>query len=87
MGRVCPAPCEAGCNRNEVDDRVGINAVEQFIGDWALENKMSFAPPEKESGKKVAIIGGGPAGMAAAYQLRRMARRRESAHHRHGRRS
>ncbi len=72
MGRVCPAPCEAGCNRNEVDDRVGINAVEQFIGDWALENKMSFAPPEKESGKKVAIIGGGPAGMAAAYQLRKM---------------
>jgi NADPH-dependent glutamate synthase beta subunit-like oxidoreductase len=71
MGRVCPAPCEAGCNRNQVDDFVGINAVEQFIGDWGLENKVTYEKPEKESGKKVAIIGGGPAGMAAAYQLRR----------------
>ena len=38
MGRVCPAPCEDGCNRNEVDDYVGINAVEQYVGDWANEN-------------------------------------------------
>ena len=37
MGRVCPAPCEDGCNRNEVDDFVGINAVEQYVGDWAIE--------------------------------------------------
>jgi NADPH-dependent glutamate synthase beta subunit-like oxidoreductase len=36
MGRVCPAPCEDGCNRNEVEDTVGINAVEQFIGDRIL---------------------------------------------------
>ncbi|MBT7411373.1 MAG: NAD(P)-binding protein [Methylococcales bacterium] len=73
MGRVCPAPCEDGCNRNEVEDHVGINSVEQFIGDSALENKYDFAhlKPATESGKKVAIIGGGPAGLAAAYQLRR----------------
>ena len=38
MGRVCPAPCEDGCNRNEVEDFVGINAVEQFIGDTAFDN-------------------------------------------------
>lgn len=72
MGRVCPAPCQDGCNRNEVDDFVGINAVEQFIGDSALEAGLGFTAGEKESGKKVAIIGGGPAGLSAAYQLRRM---------------
>jgi dissimilatory sulfite reductase flavoprotein subunit len=72
MGRVCPAPCEDGCNRNNVDDFVGINSVEQFIGDSAFEKKFTFEAPEQMSGKKIAIIGGGPAGMAAAYQLRRM---------------
>ncbi len=71
MGRVCPAPCQDGCNRNEVDDFVGINSIEQFIGDKGLENGFSFqAGPD--TGKKIAIIGGGPGGMAAAYQLRRM---------------
>ncbi|MDH5216181.1 MAG: NAD(P)-binding protein [Gammaproteobacteria bacterium] len=72
MGRVCPAPCQDGCNRNEVDDFVGINAVEQFIGDTALEKGYKLAAAGPDTGKKVAIIGGGPAGMAAAYQLRRM---------------
>jgi NADPH-dependent glutamate synthase beta subunit-like oxidoreductase len=71
MGRVCPAPCQTGCNRNSVEDYVGINAVEQFIGDYALQAKLAFKPADKETGKKVAIIGGGPAGLAAAYQLRR----------------
>ena len=69
MGRVCPAPCQTGCNRNVVDDFVGINAVEQYIGDYALAQSFSFqAGPD--SGKSVAIIGGGPAGLSAAYQLR-----------------
>ncbi|NOX07990.1 MAG: NAD(P)-binding protein [Gammaproteobacteria bacterium] len=72
MGRVCPAPCEDGCNRNEVEDNVGINSVEQFIGDSALKNKLTFKKADKETGKKVAIIGGGPAGLAAAYHLRGM---------------
>ena len=71
MGRVCPAPCEDGCNRNEVEDRVGINAVEHYIGNWALENGIGFAPPATETGKRVAVVGGGPAGLAAAYHLRR----------------
>jgi len=71
MGRVCPAPCEDGCNRNNVDDFVGINSVEQYIGDSAYEQKFKFEAPAELSGKKIAIIGGGPAGMAAAYQLRR----------------
>ena len=72
MGRVCPAPCEDGCNRNEVEDHVGINSVEQFIGDSALAEKFTFKVADKETGKKVAIVGGGPAGLAAAYQLRRL---------------
>ncbi|GMQ96903.1 MAG: NAD(P)-binding protein [Gammaproteobacteria bacterium] len=71
MGRVCPAPCEDGCNRNEVEDFVGINSVEQFIGDNATANNYQFEKPTSDSGKKIAIIGGGPAGLAAAYQLRR----------------
>jgi NADPH-dependent glutamate synthase beta subunit-like oxidoreductase len=71
MGRVCPAPCEDGCNRNNVEDYVGINAVEQFIGDTAVEENFKFAQPPTLSGKRIAIAGGGPAGLAAAYQLRR----------------
>ena len=70
MGRVCPAPCESGCNRNMVEDHVGINSVEHFIGDWGIENNMTYTSNAPESGKKVAIIGAGPAGLAAAYQLR-----------------
>jgi len=70
MGRVCPAPCEDGCNRNEVEDFVGINAVEQFIGDNAFKNGYTFEAHELGT-HKVAIVGGGPAGLAAAYQLRR----------------
>jgi len=71
MGRVCPAPCQDGCNRNDVEDFVGINAVEQYIGDAAFKEGFKFEAGAALSGKKVAIIGGGPAGMAAAYQLRR----------------
>ncbi|HEY4774617.1 MAG TPA: NAD(P)-binding protein [Xanthobacteraceae bacterium] len=71
MGRVCPAPCEDGCNRNEVDEFVGINAVEHYVGDWAIQNDCKLPEPEPESGKRVAVIGGGPAGLSAAYFLRR----------------
>lgn len=71
MGRVCPAPCEDGCNRNEVEDTIGINAVEQFIGDNAIEQGFKFEFNAPETGKKVAIIGGGCGGLAAALQLRK----------------
>lgn len=71
MGRVCPAPCEDGCNRNELDDFVGINAVEQYVGDWAIQNNSALPTPAALSGKKIAVIGGGPAGLSAAYFLRR----------------
>ncbi|MDD5058116.1 MAG: NAD(P)-binding protein [Sideroxydans sp.] len=70
MGRVCPAPCESGCNRNEVEDHVGINSVEHFLGEYAIANKLAFNKPTvAASGKKVAILGGGPAGLSCAYQL------------------
>ncbi len=71
MGRVCPAPCQDGCNRNAVEGYVGINSVEQYIGDTALENGYRFAAGQ-DTGKKVAVIGGGVAGLSAAYQLRRL---------------
>jgi NADPH-dependent glutamate synthase beta subunit-like oxidoreductase/Pyruvate/2-oxoacid:ferredoxin oxidoreductase delta subunit len=69
MGRVCPAPCESGCNRNEVEDFVGINSVEHFLGEYAIASKLAFVKPSAATGKKVAVIGGGPAGLSAAYQL------------------
>jgi len=72
MGRVCPAPCEDGCNRNELDDTVGINSVEQYVGDYANENNLKLPEPGKDTGKTVAIIGAGPGGLSAAYYLRRM---------------
>jgi len=72
MGRVCPAPCQTGCNRNDVDGFVGINSVEQYIGDSAFDSNYAFADLPALGNKKVAIIGGGPAGMSAAYHLRKM---------------
>ena len=69
MGRVCPAPCETGCNRNEVEDHVGINSVEHYLGEWAIKNGLKYKAPDRRTGKKVAVIGGGPAGLSCAYQL------------------
>ncbi|MBI4997308.1 MAG: NAD(P)-binding protein [Rhodocyclales bacterium] len=69
MGRVCPAPCETGCNRNQVEDHVGINSVEHYLGEYAIKNNLKFNTPAKLTGKKVAVIGGGPAGLSVAYQL------------------
>ncbi len=69
MGRVCPAPCESGCNRNEVEDHVGINSVEHFLGEYAIANKLAYRNTAKPTGKKVAVIGGGPASLSCAYQL------------------
>jgi len=69
MGRVCPAPCESGCNRNALEDHVGINSVEHFLGEYAIANHLKFAAPAGPTGKRVAVIGGGPAGLSCAYQL------------------
>ena len=69
MGRVCPAPCESGCNRNEVEDHVGINSVEHYLGEYAIANNLKYNAPAQKTGKKVAVIGAGPAGLSCAYQL------------------
>lgn len=72
MGRVCYHPCEGACNRGKLDSAVGINSVERFLGDEAIKHGWKFAAPAKESGKRVMVVGAGPAGLSAAYQLRRM---------------
>lgn len=71
MGRVCYHTCEGKCNRGFLDESVGINSVERFLGDYAIEHNLAFKKPVKETGKKVLIIGAGPAGLSAAYHLRR----------------
>jgi glutamate synthase (NADPH/NADH) small chain len=71
-GRVCPAPCEAACTLNVNDDAVGIKSIEHAIIDraWA-EGWIQPQPPAARTGKQVAVVGSGPAGMAAAQQLAR----------------
>jgi NADPH-dependent glutamate synthase beta subunit-like oxidoreductase len=71
MGRVCYHPCETACNRGKLDEAVGINSVERFLGDEALKRGWKFAPPARETGKRVLIVGAGPSGLSAAYHLRR----------------
>ncbi|PID96708.1 MAG: glutamate synthase [Actinomycetales bacterium] len=70
MGRVCYHPCQDSCNRAEVDESVGINAVERFLGDEAIKQGWSVEAPSQASGKRVLVIGAGPSGMTAAYHLR-----------------
>lgn len=72
MGRVCYHTCESACNRGELDESVGINAVERFLGDRALEKGWAFEKPAKKTGKRVLVVGSGPAGLSAAYHLVRM---------------
>jgi NADPH-dependent glutamate synthase beta subunit-like oxidoreductase len=70
LGRICPAPCEAGCRRKQVDEAVSICLLKRFVGDEDLKSGKPYQPQLAElSGKKVAIIGAGPAGLAAAYYL------------------
>jgi len=71
-GRVCPHFCEEACNRGEFDEAVSIRGVERFLGDYILEKASELmVPAGRESGKTVAIVGSGPAGLSAAYYLRR----------------
>ncbi|MDH5666416.1 MAG: NAD(P)-binding protein [Nitrospira sp.] len=70
-GRVCYHPCEGACNRGQLDEAVGIHAVERFLGDLAMKEqwRVRCAP---STGKKVLIVGAGPSGLSAAYHLARM---------------
>jgi len=72
-GRICPAPCEAACTLNINDDAVGIKSIEHAIIDKAWENDwVKPQVPARKTGRKVAVVGSGPAGMAAAQQLARV---------------
>jgi NADPH-dependent glutamate synthase beta subunit-like oxidoreductase len=70
-GRVCPHPCEEACNRNSVDKPVSINAMERFIGDFALAQGLKLRRLAEARPEKVAVVGSGPAGLSCAYQLAR----------------
>lgn len=72
MGRVCYHTCETACNRGQLDESVGINSVERFLGDEALEKGWASPVPAQPSGKKVLVVGAGPAGLSAAYHLTRL---------------
>jgi NADPH-dependent glutamate synthase beta subunit-like oxidoreductase len=75
MGRVCYHTCEGACNRGKLDDSVGINSVERFLGDEAVKRGWKFEAPAAETGKHILIVGAGPSGMSAAYHLRRLGHR------------
>jgi NADPH-dependent glutamate synthase beta subunit-like oxidoreductase len=72
MGRVCVKPCETGCNRTNIDTTVNIHAVERYIGDKALTEKWQKRIKSSTTGKKILVIGAGPAGLSAAYHLASM---------------
>jgi len=72
-GRVCPHPCESDCRRNALDGAVNINGIKRFVADWdalQLEPYKPKCPPD--TGHKIAIVGAGPAGLSAAWFLRRL---------------
>lgn len=69
--RVCAHFCQEKCNREQYDERVNVGAVERYVGDYILEHHERFMKaPKQENGKRAAIVGSGPAGLAAAYYLR-----------------
>jgi len=70
LGRICSAPCEKGCHRKSYDEAVSICSLKRYVADVDLAKELSFRPDVKpKSGKKVAILGAGPAGLSAAYYL------------------
>lgn len=71
-GRICHHPCEAACNRQHHDETVGICSLERYVGDRALAEGWAFPKPAENRTESVAVVGGGPAGLSAAYQLRRL---------------
>ncbi len=72
MGRVCYHPCETACNRATLDEAVGINSVERFLGDEAIARGWKVEKLAEPSGKRVLVIGAGPSGLSAAYHLARL---------------
>ena len=75
MGRVCYYPCQTACNRAMLDEAVGINAVERFLGDEALRQGWTVDVTAADTGKHVLVVGAGPTGLSAAYHLRLLGHR------------
>ena len=72
VGRVCPRFCETRCRRILIDEPVSINHLKRFVADWCMANKIELnIPREASTGKRIAVIGGGPAGLTASYFLSR----------------
>ncbi|MHA2609563.1 MAG: FAD-dependent oxidoreductase [bacterium JZ-2024 1] len=69
-GRVCPHPCEVGCNRKRLDEPIAIREVERFLGDYL--QSLPVHPPETSQNSRVIVVGSGPAGMSCAFFLRKM---------------
>ncbi|TCC08462.1 NAD(P)-binding protein [Kribbella soli] len=69
MGRVCYRPCETACNRATLDEPVGINSIERFLGDEAISRGWSVVVEAPPTGKNVLVVGAGPSGLSAAYHL------------------
>lgn len=74
LGRVCPHPCEEHCNRGELDEPLAINAMERFLGDWAIEKEIPLPLLDEEGKDKdhwFGVVGAGPSGLSFAYQMAR----------------
>jgi NADPH-dependent glutamate synthase beta subunit-like oxidoreductase/ferredoxin len=72
LGRICPHPCESGCNRAGKDGAVAINALERFLGDWGLQQRLGLPTLEESpQPESIGVIGAGPAGLSFAYQMAR----------------
>lgn len=72
IGRVCYHPCESACNRCQLDEAVGINAVERFLGDEAIRQGWTVSVQAPPTGKRVLVVGAGPSGLSTAYHLARL---------------
>ena len=72
LGRVCPHPCEEKCRRGLIDEPISIQQLKRFAADFDVEGDKFIPECEEDTGKSVAIIGGGPMGLSAAYFLRKM---------------
>jgi NADPH-dependent glutamate synthase beta subunit-like oxidoreductase len=72
LGRICPHPCESHCNRTDYDGALSVNAMERFLGDWALDRELPLPRLEEDTKPEwIGVVGAGPSGLSFAYQMAR----------------